>query len=240
MINKQSPIPLYFQIEEAIKEVIEKGELAPGEGLPSEHEYAEMYQVSRMTVRQAITNLVNAGYLYRQKGKGTFVAERKIEQTLQGLTSFTEDMKARGLEPGSQLLKFELIPASESIATSLHIKIHDPIYEIKRIRLANKMPMAVETTYMSANLVKALTEDIVNHSLYSYIEKELGLQIQHATQMIEASIVRPEEMADLDLTKNSPVLIMERHSFLKNDVPLELVRSVYRADRYKFIIDMKR
>ena len=184
MINKQSPIPLYFQIEEDIREVIEKGKLKPGEGLPSEHEYAEIYQVSRMTVRQAITNLVNAGYLYRQKGRGTFVAERKIEQTLQGLTSFTEDMKARGLEPGSQLLKFELIPASESIADCLHIKIHDPIYEIRRIRLANKIPMAVETTYMSANLVKALTEEIVNHSLYDYIEKELNLQINHATQLI--------------------------------------------------------
>jgi GntR family transcriptional regulator len=240
MIDKQSPIPIYHQIEETIKALIDNGELKPGDALPSENEYTNIFQVSRMTVRQAINNLVSLGYLYRQKGKGTFVAERKIEQTLKGLTSFTEDMKSRGMEPGSKLLKLELIPAPPSIARLLNLKEHDPIYEIKRIRLANQIPMAFETSYMPANLVKALTDEIVNHSLYNYIEDQLGLKIYHATQIIESSIVKKEEQDYLQLPKGAPVLVMERHSFLKNEQPLELVKSVYRADRYKFVIDMKR
>jgi len=116
MINKNSPIPLYYQLEEHIKGLIENGELSPGDALPPEREYAEKYQISRMTVRQAFTQLVNEGYLYRLQGKGTFVAERKIEQPLQGLTSFTEDMKARGFTPGNKLIKFEIIPATSQIA----------------------------------------------------------------------------------------------------------------------------
>lgn len=240
MIDKNSPIPIYYQIEEAIKALIEKGNLEPGDALPSENEYTDMYGVSRMTIRQAITNLVNAGYLYRQKGRGTFVAEHKIEQTLEGLTSFTEDMKARGMSPGSRLLSLELGPAIETVAEQLQIGLHDPVYEIKRIRLANHIPMAFETTYLSAKLVKALTEDIVKASLYNYIEKTLKLNIKHAKQVIEASIVRKDEIPFLEVEAGAPVLLLERRSFLENDQPLELVKSVYRADRYKFIIDMKR
>src|SRR3954471_13942573 len=111
MINKNSPIPIYYQLEGYIKELIENGELQPGDVLPPEREYAEKYQISRMTVRQAFTQLVNEGYLYRLQGKGTFIAERKIEKPLQGITSFTEDMKARGLTPGSQLINFKIVPA---------------------------------------------------------------------------------------------------------------------------------
>lgn len=240
MINKQSPIPIYFQIEEHIKQLIEKGELKPGDAIPSERSYTETFQVSRMTVRQALSNLVQSGYLYRQKGKGTFVSERKIEQTLQGLTSFTEDMKARGMQPGSRLLGFNLVPASSTIAAKLKIAEHDPIYEIKRIRLANALPMAYETTYISANLVKGLTEEIVNQSLYHYIERELNMTIHHATQTIEAAIVGKDVMDELNLEKGAPVLLIQRHSFLANDQPLELVHSIYRADRYKFVIDMNR
>lgn len=220
--------------------MIENGELNPGDALPSENEYAERYGISRMTVRQAITDLVNSGYLYRQKGRGTFVAERKIEQTLEGLTSFTEDMRARGLEPSSRLVKLELQPASESVARGLRLPLHDPVYEIRRVRLANQIPMAYETTYMSAKIVTGLTEKIVQNSLYKYIEEDLKLQIKHARQELEASIVREEELPYLEILPGAPVLLMQRLSFLENDQPLELVKSVYRADRYKFFVEMKR
>ncbi|GGE15840.1 hypothetical protein GCM10011571_16830 [Marinithermofilum abyssi] len=142
MIDKSSPVPIYYQLEEHIKSQIEKGELKPGDCLPSEREYSEKYGISRMTVRQAINNLVSDGYLIRQKGKGTFVSERKFEQKLSELTSFTEDMKARGLKPDSKLLQFEIIPSDDAIATQLSIKRHDPVYQIRRIRLADGVPMA--------------------------------------------------------------------------------------------------
>ena len=119
MIDKTSPLPIYYQLVEWIKGLIERGELKPGDSLPSEREYAERFSISRMTVRQAITELVNGGYLYRQKGVGTFVAEKKIEQQLMGLTSFTEDMKSRGMEPSSKLVGFEIVPAPSYISAAV-------------------------------------------------------------------------------------------------------------------------
>ncbi|MGJ7910162.1 GntR family transcriptional regulator [Neobacillus sp. LXY-1] len=240
MIDKNSPIPLYYQLEEHIKELIEKGELKPGDSLPPEREYAELYKISRMTVRQAFTQLVNEGYLFRLQGKGTFVAERKIEQPLQGLTSFTEDMKARGLEPGSQLIHFEIIPAPSQVAAQLSIPEFGPVYEIKRIRLADGVPMALETNYISANLIKGLTEEIVNKSLYSFIEENLKLTINHATQVIESTIANNNEAKLLKIKKGAPVLFIQRNTYLKDSTPVEYVKSLYRADRYKFMIQMKR
>lgn len=240
MINKNSPIPIYYQLEELIKASIENGKLRPGDSLPSEREYAEKYQISRMTVRQAFTKLVNDGYLHRVQGRGTFVSERKIEQALQGLTSFTEDMRERGMEPGSRLLDFKVIAAPGSITHQLTIQEDDPVYEIKRIRLADGVPMALETTYIPAKLVQGITEEIVHQSLYAHIEKQLNLRIDHASQVIESSIANDLEARYLNINNGAPIMLIQRNSFLEDGTPVELVKSSYRADRYKFIIHMKR
>lgn len=240
MINKNSPVPLYYQLEEYIKELIEKGELTPGDTLPPEREYAEIYQISRMTVRQAFTQLVNEGYLYRIQGKGTFVAERKMEQSLQGLTSFTEDMKARGLVPGSQLIHFDMIPAPIGVAKQLLIPESAAIYEITRIRLADGVPMALETNFISGSLIKGLTEEIVNQSLYAYMEEQLHLSIYSSKQIIEASIASEEEAEFLQISQGAPVMLIQNITYLEDGTPVEFVKSVFRADRYKFMIRKKR
>ncbi|WP_421383568.1 GntR family transcriptional regulator [Bacillus salacetis] len=242
MIKKNSPIPIYYQLGELIKELIEKGELKPGDSLPAEREYAEKFQISRMTVRQAFTQLVNEGYLHRVQGRGTFVAERKpkIEQGLQGLTSFTEDMVSRGMKPGSQLINFEIIPATNDIARELGIQEYGPVYEIQRIRMADDMPMALETNYISANFIKGLTEQIVNQSLYAYIEETLDLKIDHASQVIESSIADEMEAEFLKIQEGSPIMLIQRNTFLSDGTPVEYVRSSYRGDRYKFKIQMNR
>ncbi|MDF1998828.1 GntR family transcriptional regulator [Peribacillus frigoritolerans] len=240
MIDKNSPLPIYFQIEEQIKRQIENGEFQAHDALPSEREYAEKFEISRMTVRQAINNLVNDGYLYRQKGRGTFVADKKLEQQLNGLTSFTEDMKARGLNPSSKLLSFEIIPADKKIASELHISLYAPVYEIKRIRLADDVPMALETVYMSANLIKGLTEEIINLSLYQYVENYVKLKIDYASQTLESSIASELEVTYLAIPKHSPILFIQRNTFLIDGTPLEYVKSAYRADRYKFTINISR
>lgn len=240
MINKSSPIPIYHQLEEKIKAQIEESEIAPGDLLPSEREYAEMYDISRMTVRQAISKLVNDGYVYRKKGTGTFVSQRKIEQPLQGLTSFSEDMKRRGMTPGNELVEFKVIPAPEHVAYALNIPQGEPVYEIQRIRLADSTPMALETNYLSENRIKGLTKEIVQTSLYEYVESRLKLNISHATQLIESSIVTPREKELLQVKKGAPVLLIQRNTFLEDGTPLEIVKSAYRADRYRFMIDMQR
>lgn len=240
VIDKHSPLPLYFQLEEQIKKSIESEELQPGDTLPSERELSENYQISRMTVRQAITNLVNKGYLYREKGKGTFVSSQKFEQNLQGLTSFTEDMKARSLVPGSKLLHFEIYPAEEEIKQRLCLDEEELIYKIKRLRLANDEPIAVETSYLPVKLIPGLTPDILGKSLYTYIENELQLSIGHAAQTVEAAIVSEEDRKHLNIHKGVPVLLIQRETFLEEGTPLEVVKSSYRADRYKFKIDIER
>ncbi|WP_339145609.1 MULTISPECIES: GntR family transcriptional regulator [unclassified Sutcliffiella] len=240
MIDKSSPIPMYYQLESHIKNQINAGIILPGDSIPSEREYAENYGISRMTVRQAINSLVNEGLLYRKKGSGTFVSEKKIEQPLQGLTSFTEDMKKRGLSPTSKLIHFEIIPANSFIANELKINEFAPVYEIKRIRLADGEPMALETNYLSANMVKGLTEEVVNASIYAYIEEKLNLRIAHADQLIESIKASVEDEKLLKIEKGHPMLYIQRNTYLQDGTPLELVKSVYRGDRYKFHIKLNR
>ncbi|MBA2873281.1 GntR family transcriptional regulator [Thermaerobacillus caldiproteolyticus] len=240
MINKHSPLPIYYQLEQGIKEMIEKQQLKPGEMIPSERELAETYDISRMTVRQAINNLVNDGYLVRKRGKGTFVAAKKIEQPLKGLTSFSEDMRARGMDPGTNVLDFHIIPADQSLAQQLDIREGSDIYEIRRIRLADQLPMALETSYLPCALVPGLTRGIVSGSVYEFIENKLGLTIRSAVQVLEASVARKVEANLLQVKEGAPVLSIQRNSYLENGRPLEVVRSIYRGDRYKFTIEMER
>ncbi|HET7658643.1 MAG TPA: GntR family transcriptional regulator, partial [Bacillales bacterium] len=216
MVDKQSPLPIYFQLEEAIKHRIENGDWSPGDMIQSEREFAEQHKISRMTVRQAINNLVNDGYLYRQKGRGTFVAMKKFEQKLPVLTSFTEDMKTRGMKAGSKLIRFKIIPSVVEMAEELKIPLYDPIYEIQRVRLADDLPMALETTAIPANLVHGLTEEHAKGSLYEYIEENLSSPIHSAKQMIEASAARESESEYLGIKKGSPVLLIQRTTYLSD------------------------
>jgi GntR family transcriptional regulator len=193
-----------------------------------------------MTVRQALSNLVNDGYLYRQRGKGTFVAHQKIEQPLQGLTSFSEDMRSRGLEPSTRVISFTEVEASHDLAAKLEVEAGALLFELKRVRLADQLPMAYEMLYISKELAQGLTKEIAVNSIYDYIENKLGLKIQHGRQVLEASIARKTEAEMLEVAEGAPVLLIERRTTLDTNKPFELVRSVYRADRYKFTIDMER
>ncbi|WP_445486789.1 GntR family transcriptional regulator [Niallia sp. 03133] len=238
MIIKDSHIPIYFQLEMEIKELIK--DLQPGDPISSEREFSEKYDISRMTVRQAINNLVNEGILVRKRGKGTFVAEPKVEQPLSGLTSFSEDMRSRGLTPKTKILDFQVIPSNRSVAGKLMIQEGEFVYEVRRLRLADDIPMALETSYLPLSLMKDLTKEIVNASLYDYIENDLKQQISHATQTLESSLSQKQESMLLQLKDGAPVLLIERYSYLGSGIPFEYVKSIYRGDRYKFVIDMKR
>ncbi|MES1038598.1 GntR family transcriptional regulator [Peribacillus simplex] len=239
MIQKNSPSPIYHQLEEEIKGAIQNHELVPGEMIPSEKEYTEKYGISRMTVRQAISNLVNGGYLYRQRGKGTFVAQQKLERPFQGLTSFSKDMTSRGLEPSTRVISFTEVKANHDLAAKLDVEAGAPIFELKRVRLADRLPMAYERLFISKDLALDLTEEIAVTSIHDYVEKTFGLKIKH-DQVIEAGIAQKKEAQMLEVVEGAPVLLIERRSILDTNQPLGLVRSVYRADRYKFKINLER
>ncbi|MER2057922.1 MAG: GntR family transcriptional regulator [Niallia sp.] len=238
MIIKDSHIPIYYQLEMEIKEIIKN--LQPGDPISSEREFSEKYGISRMTVRQAINNLVAEGVLVRQRGKGTFVATPKVEQELSGLTSFSEDMRSRGLTPQTKILDFKTIPCPRGIASKLQIEEGDTVYEFSRLRIADDIPMALETSYLPTTLIKDLQEETLHGSIYEYVEQTLYLKISHATQTIESTLSQKNESTPLGIKEGAPVLLMERYSYLENGTPFEYVKSIYRGDRYKFVIDMKR
>lgn len=240
MINKKSHVPIYYQLEEEIKKLIKEKQLQPGDLIPSEREFSEMHSISRMTVRQAINNLTSEGILEKERGKGTFVAQYKLEQSLQGLTSFSEEMKARGMEPSSRILSFQRVKATNEIASKLEIDEGAEVYKINRIRLADSIPMAYEISYLPVDLLPHLIEERVSNSLYEYVEQELKQTIKKATQSIEASAATKEEASILEIEEQSPVLLFHRTGYMENQKPFELVKSIYRADRYKFFIQMER
>lgn len=240
MISKQSPLPLYYQLEEYLKQQIESGEWKPGDIMPSERELSEEFRISRMTVRQALTNLVNKNILFREKGRGTFVSHRKFEQNLQGLTSFSEDMERRGLASGSKLLYFEQVKAGDQVAEALAISPGDPVYKLKRIRLADQEPLAVETSYNPVSLFPELDQKIFEKSLYHYIEENRQMRISHGTQTVEAALVTDEDAQHLMMEEGQPVLLIQRVTHLEDGRPFELVWSIYRGDSYKYRIEMNR
>ncbi|MFC0469850.1 phosphonate metabolism transcriptional regulator PhnF [Halalkalibacter kiskunsagensis] len=240
MLDKNSPLPIYYQLEAEIREQIMSGQLQPGDMLPSEREYSEKYSISRMTIRQAIMNLASEGLITRQKGRGTFVAEKKLEQPLKGITSFSEEMKAQNLQPTTQIISFQLIQAEAYIAQKLQIHANDPIYKIQRIRLADQEPIAFETTYTPKKVVGQMTEKDLSSSFYDYIEKELQLTISHGEQEIESTLANADEIVHLHLSKGDPVLFVRRVTYSTSGQPFEYSRTSYRADKYRYKIQMPR
>lgn len=144
------------------------------------------------------------------------------------------------MNPSSTLLSFQIIPADKNTASDLKIEENDSIYKIKRIRLADGAPMALETAYIPVQIVPGLTEENSNLSLYQYIEEHLSLSISEANQEIEASVADSYDAENLGINLGDPTLLIERISYLTDGIPFELVKSTFRADRYRFVHTMKR
>lgn len=241
MIDRQSPVPVYYQIEQYLKKLIDQKQLKAGEQIPTERELTERFQVSRMTVRQALSNLVNAGVLIRIKGKGTFISgDQKIEKQLNSVNGFSEDMRLRGLNPTSKLLEFKQILADERTSGFLGVDVGDPIFIIKRIRRANHESLAIDTSFVPSAIVPNLTAADMEHSLYDYFEQKLGLAIDHAEQSFEAVLVSKKEAELLEIPENLPILLIGRLTFSRSGERLEYTQSLYRADRYKFTLSIPR
>ncbi|NLN50309.1 MAG: GntR family transcriptional regulator [Acholeplasmataceae bacterium] len=228
-------IPLYQIIENEIKEQIQSKKLKEGDLIPSENQLTEIYNVSRMTVRQALNNLVNDGYLYKHKGRGTFVAPRKIEKSIQGVRGFTEEMEGLGKVVSSKVVKFLVLEPSEEIREKLFLKEDEKAIYVERIRYGDKMPILFETLYIPQNLFKDLTAADMEESFYTYIEKEKGYRVSHCVQSIEAQMPKSKHAEMLKINKNMPVLKIIRNTFLNNGRPFEYVISIYRSDQYRFV-----
>ncbi|MDB4896812.1 MAG: GntR family transcriptional regulator [Firmicutes bacterium] len=240
-LGKHVPIPLYFQIKTRLLELIENGQFKPGDQVPSERELTERFSVSRMTARQALTELESQGYLYRIQGKGTFVATPKLEQPLAGLTSFTEDMRRRGLAPGARVLTAQEAPAGKKAAKLLGIAETATIFRLERLRLADGEPMALETSHIPVALCPGLLEaDFRDQSLYRILAERCDTRLVKADQSLEAVPATAYDAEMLHVREGTPLLLMERVSRDASDKPVEFVRSLYRGDRYRFTTELIR
>jgi GntR family transcriptional regulator len=238
-LDRAAPIPLYYQIRTRLLEAIENGHLKPGDRVPSERELTETYSVSRMTARQAVSELETQGYLTRIQGKGTFVAAPKLDQPLAGLTSFSEDMRRRGLHPGALVLSATEVMAGRRVGQVLGRSESTPVFRLERLRLADSQPMALETAYIPVDLCPDLLSKQFEHqSLYLILQEQFGMHLVKATQRLEAVAADAYEANLLHVHEGTPLLLLERVSRDGRDTPVEFVRSLYRGDRYRFVTEL--
>ncbi len=234
-LRREAPTPLYLQLKNALIADITAGQYKPHERLMSERELGEKFKVSRMTVRQALTEMIREGILYTQVGKGTYVNDLKINQELQALTGFSQDVTARGAVASGQVLDARLIPATFSLASIFSVPMHCEFVLLSRLRLSNGMPLAIEEAYILHQVCPGILEyDFSKESLYHILATRYHTFLVRAEQTMEASLATPKEAELLQVNYPSPVLRMERLSYNEQDVLVEYVISAYRGDRYKF------
>jgi GntR family transcriptional regulator len=224
------------QIRQQVIQLIQQ--LGLGEAIPSERKLSSDLGVSRLTLRAALDELVREGYLVRRHGSGTFVGEPKIAQQLT-LTSFSEDMRRRGMVPDSRTVSLENVHAGPQVGRALSISPDAHVFRIRRLRLADGDPMALETLHVPVSLVPGLTASQLEHSsFYELLEQRYGLTIASGLQTIEPTVTNEEESSMLDVPLHSPAFLFERTSHMHTGETVEFVRSIYRGDRYRLVAEL--
>lgn len=211
-----------------------KGRWKPGDLMPSEVSLAETNKVSRNTVRDVLDMLVNEGYIYRERGKGTFVAPPNVEQGLVRIISFTEDMERRGISPSSRVITAELLPANAEIAEKLKVPVSEEVGLLARLRLGDGEPMSVEESFAVHRYCPGYLErhDYSNYSLRRAMAEDYHLEWSHAAQTIRSVNAPPQLAQHLGIKPMSAVLEIERITYSTGNVPVEYLRTYYRGDRY--------
>ncbi|MFM8322569.1 MAG: GntR family transcriptional regulator [Chloroflexota bacterium] len=239
MFDSDSPVPLYYQLRKFITERIEAGEWKPGDRLPSESELGSQFGISRTTVRQALGELTSLGLLKRIQGKGTFVGQPRIQQRLLRLTGFSQDMNSRRMRSASRLLDLELVRAEPPVAERLALPPEAQVVFLRRLRLADAEPMALEASYLLSEFYEILRrENLAERSLYDVLGSCCGTAPTRAVQEMEATACPAFAAQLLGVRKGSPVLHIHRTTFDQNGRSFEQVESFYRGDRYIFYAEL--
>jgi GntR family transcriptional regulator len=234
-----NPVPLYHQLKDVILRGIVTGKWKVDDRLPTESEIAEQYGVSKITVRQAFRELATLGYVRREQGRGTFVQRPHLEQGPRELTSFTEDMRRHGQTASSRVLDHGVVLAAPEIAARLHIKPQEPIFRLKRLRLADGEPMGIQTSHLPLVLVPGIDAVAFTHSsLYEVLFSHYNLRPAGAKEVHHAVLIDAEDAALLDVPPKSAGMLAERTALLSSGKPLEFVQSIMRGDRYKIVLDL--
>lgn len=234
IFRREDTTPLHIQISEALRRRIQSGKLKSGANFPSERELADLYGVSRMTVRQAVHRLREEGLIYYERGVGTFVSNRKFDIHTRNLGGFSEEMESLGLKPSSRVIKLECVAASEAVRLELDLEPDEKVNHLERLRLADDEPMAYEETYLPEKFTPGLVEwDLEQNSLYNVLVESYGVQMHHASESLEAVAASKLIAGQLGVKAGAPVLVVQRLVFSEANQPLEWARTTYRADRYR-------
>ena len=234
MIDKNSPIPVYYQLKNDLIKKIVSGVWKTGECISSERELCEVYEVSRMTIRQAIGELVQEGILVRKKGKGTFVCEQKINQ--KDMMSFTEMIKQSGRNLKTNVVDFKIIDTPDYIQD---IFVLDKLYKITRQRVVDGEPIALEIVYIPVDYCGSINEEMLEGSLYKILEG-FGYVISNSNSSIMAINVNNEMIRLLKCNENTPILKMISRIFTNTNKLLFLEESYYKSDKFNFQVNISR
>ena len=235
-LERKSVKPLYSQIYDHIYKQIIDGELQPGDQLPAELDLAKQYEVGRVTIRRAIAELVQEGFLGRQAGKGTFVAPRKIERELVNVTSFTERMNAIGMHARSEMISSEVIPVNASIAAELMIAPETPVLLLTRLRYSDDVPVSLERAYISLKRCPGLEDlSLENVSLYQILKDNYNLLPIRSRKTLEITTSTDWESRFLQILTRTPLFLL-RATVYADDGPFEYVKNLMRGDKFRFQI----
>ena len=229
-------LPAYIRIHDAIKVEIDRGEWKIGGRLPSERALSEQFQVSRMTLRQAISLLVEEGILERRPGSGTYVASHRVQEKMRGTTSFTEIIKSQGKEPSSKVISYEKVHPSDQEIRHLGISPQSYVIRMERVRYADQIPVVYEVASIPERLIHNFkAEAVTNHFFQTLVDN--GYVIGKSQQVISADIASPERALALDIAPGHALLTLQQTSYLEDGRAFEFVRSQYVAGRFEFYLE---
>ena len=229
--------PVYIQIHNQLRENIENGHWKVGQKIPAERELAAEFGVSRMTLRQAIQTLVDEGVLERRVGSGTFVASRKVQDKMAGVTSFTELMIAAGKKPSSKTISYHLTTPSQSEIERLKLEPDERVLRMERIRYGNEIPICYEVATVPAKLVENFSKTEITSSFYRTLEKKANLYPGHAVHWVSA-ISATEKIAEyLRIRRGDALLHLIQLSYLQDGRPFEYVHTQYVGSRFEFVLE---
>ncbi|GAB6093487.1 GntR family transcriptional regulator [Furfurilactobacillus curtus] len=229
--------PIYIQIHNRLRKAVEDGQWQVGDKIPSERELAIQFGVSRMTLRQAVQTLVEEGLLERRVGAGTYVANRKVQERMSGVTSFTELMEQAGKVPSSRTVSYHITAPSLSESEKLQLAPTEQILRMERIRFGNDEPICFEVATVPERLIKRFSKEDVTNSLYRVLEDEAGLKVGHAQQTVSAMTASERVAEYLNVKRSAPLLRLRQVSFLNDGTPFEYVRTQYVGSRFEFYLE---
>ncbi|MCS7464236.1 GntR family transcriptional regulator [Paenibacillus doosanensis] len=235
LMDQRTDMPLYVQLIEIFRTMLESGGMQAGERFPTELELAKQYGVARITVRNAIAELVQEGLLVRRQGKGTFVAERKIDRELVNVASFTDRMNSRGMRVGSRLVSARAIKAAGKLAELSGMAEGASMIEIVRLRLSDDVPVAIETTCLSGERCPGLEkEDLAKQSLYHLLDSKYGIRPAYSSKTLELARAMTKEAKLLSVKTGAPLFLMTAVVYSEDHQVMEYVKTLFRGDRFRF------